>query len=198
MKAPRFVGLILAAGRGDRLGKGPKAFVKVGDETLLERAVRKLNEAGVDEIVAVLPSPPDKGAIPAHVGVARNPIPDTGPLRSAQIGLQLIEDLSTVRGVVLYPVDHHRIDVSDIEPVLDVAEFVGPDVARVVPSFYGTGGHPIVIAPAGILAVVGAADPENDTLRDVLSEAGTTRYIEAGGEGVLLNLNKPEDLNEGS
>ena len=37
MKEPRFVGLILAAGRGRRLGKGPKAFVRLDEETLLER-----------------------------------------------------------------------------------------------------------------------------------------------------------------
>jgi 2-C-methyl-D-erythritol 4-phosphate cytidylyltransferase len=36
------VALIPAAGHGDRLGLGPKAFLKLGQETLLQRAVRQL------------------------------------------------------------------------------------------------------------------------------------------------------------
>ena len=45
MKPPpreSIVALIPAAGRGDRLGLGPKAFLRLGPETLLQRAVRQL------------------------------------------------------------------------------------------------------------------------------------------------------------
>lgn len=36
------VAVVPAAGRGERLGFGPKAFLKLGPETLLQRAVRQL------------------------------------------------------------------------------------------------------------------------------------------------------------
>jgi len=50
------VGIIPAAGSGDRLGAGkPKALVKVGRRTLIERAARKLSRV-VDEIIVAAPA----------------------------------------------------------------------------------------------------------------------------------------------
>jgi L-glutamine-phosphate cytidylyltransferase len=50
--------IILAAGRGSRLnshlGDGPKALLRVGGVTLVERQVRTLQEAGLREIVVVV------------------------------------------------------------------------------------------------------------------------------------------------
>jgi NDP-sugar pyrophosphorylase family protein len=46
-------GLILAAGFGTRMGCRPKAFLQVGGETVLERAARSLEAAGVRRAVVV-------------------------------------------------------------------------------------------------------------------------------------------------
>ena len=54
----------MAAGRGSRLGLGPKAFVCLGGETLLLRAVERLDRLGVAPIIAVLPPEPDPIALP--------------------------------------------------------------------------------------------------------------------------------------
>ena len=51
----RCAALIAAAGKGERLGLGPKAFLKLGEETLLERAVAAI-AAGVDEVIVAVPS----------------------------------------------------------------------------------------------------------------------------------------------
>ena len=45
--------IILAAGGSRRLGQ-PKQLVRVGDETLLERTIRVVREAGVDDVSVVL------------------------------------------------------------------------------------------------------------------------------------------------
>src|SRR3954471_23494577 len=51
-------GIILAAGRGSRLngtaGDKPKCLVRAGGMTLLERQVRALRRAGIDDIVVVV------------------------------------------------------------------------------------------------------------------------------------------------
>lgn len=51
-------GIILAAGKGSRLngtaGESPKCLVKAGGVTLIERQIRALERAGVDDIVAVV------------------------------------------------------------------------------------------------------------------------------------------------
>ena len=53
--APRTTVLILAAGRGERLGGRPKAFLELNGETLLERVVRLGRRIG-DEVVAAVPA----------------------------------------------------------------------------------------------------------------------------------------------
>jgi L-glutamine-phosphate cytidylyltransferase len=51
-------GIILAAGKGSRLngtaGEDPKCLVKVGGLTLVERQIRTLRHAGIDQIVVVV------------------------------------------------------------------------------------------------------------------------------------------------
>lgn len=51
-------GVILAAGKGSRLNgnspESPKCLTRLGDETLIEREIRVLREAGVDDIVVVV------------------------------------------------------------------------------------------------------------------------------------------------
>ena len=51
-------GIILAAGKGSRLngtaGESPKCLVKVGRQTLIDRQIRTLRRAGIDDIVVVV------------------------------------------------------------------------------------------------------------------------------------------------
>ena len=55
MNKPVDTAVILAAGLGSRLGdlKGnrPKAFLKVGEETLIERSIRLLKQNGIQQII---------------------------------------------------------------------------------------------------------------------------------------------------
>ncbi len=50
-------GVILAAGRGGRLrgvaGDRPKCLARVGDRTLIERQLRSLRTAGIDQLTVV-------------------------------------------------------------------------------------------------------------------------------------------------
>lgn len=52
----KIAALIPAAGNGMRLGKGPKAFVKLGKQTLLERAIGAFLDQVDEIIVAVAPT----------------------------------------------------------------------------------------------------------------------------------------------
>lgn len=54
MEKDRCAGLVLAAGQGTRLGLGPKAFLKLGDMTLVERIIRTLTTV-VDRILVGVP-----------------------------------------------------------------------------------------------------------------------------------------------
>jgi 2-C-methyl-D-erythritol 4-phosphate cytidylyltransferase len=62
---PRVTALIPAAGSGERLGMGPKAFVQLAGKSLLERAIASF--ANVDEIIVALPESHLDVELPAHV-----------------------------------------------------------------------------------------------------------------------------------
>ncbi len=57
--------LVPAAGSGKRLGRGPKAFVRVGGRTLLERALTAFSWA--DEVLVALPAGSSPPAAAANV-----------------------------------------------------------------------------------------------------------------------------------
>ncbi len=62
---PRVTALIPAAGSGERLGMGPKAFVQLAGRSLLERAIASF--ANVDEVIVALPESHLDTQLPAHV-----------------------------------------------------------------------------------------------------------------------------------
>jgi 2-C-methyl-D-erythritol 4-phosphate cytidylyltransferase len=72
------VALLVAAGSGERLGAVvPKAFVMLGGETLLDRSLRTIRAAGIEEIVVALPAGQEA---PAGVRVVAG-----GEVRSASV-----------------------------------------------------------------------------------------------------------------
>jgi nicotine blue oxidoreductase len=109
-------GLVLAAGAGTRFG-GPKALVRLDDETLVERAVRTLRAGGCDPVVVVL------GARAADVRgaadledavVVENPAWATGLASSLRCGLEAVARLPAP-AVVVALVDQPGIRPAAVE-----------------------------------------------------------------------------------
>lgn len=63
-------GVVLAAGAGRRLGQ-PKALVRLGEELLVERAVRIAIEGGCEPVLVVVGSHADEVLAHARLGAAR-------------------------------------------------------------------------------------------------------------------------------
>lgn len=77
-------GLIAAAGQGLRLGRGPKALLRVAGSTLLERAVSALVPI-VDEVVVAVPS--------AELDTARRLVPDARVIPGAATRQETVYEL---------------------------------------------------------------------------------------------------------
>src|SRR3954447_3622691 len=80
------VGLLVAAGSGERLGHGrPKALVEVAGRTLLDWSLAALHAAGIDQVVVALPdgaqAPP--GCIGVRGGARRSGSGRAGPAAAA-------------------------------------------------------------------------------------------------------------------
>jgi 2-C-methyl-D-erythritol 4-phosphate cytidylyltransferase len=85
---PRVDVLVLAAGRGERLGVGDKAFLHLGGMTLLERALAGCQVAGGPLFVAV---PAGRVADAKALSPPGTAIIEGGPTRSATLRLPLTD-----------------------------------------------------------------------------------------------------------
>ena len=186
-------GIILGAGIGRRLGLGPKAFLHVDGVPLVERAARLMADAGIKRICAVLPVDYADHWTPNDVMVVVNPDPDSGPVTSLVQGLRALEAKEPLDTLMVFPVDHPKVVLDDVQRVRKASRGALDGISRIVPSWEQRGGHPIMITSIGLNAVRGLARPRGQSLREVLAKAGDARYIPASGPGVLRNWNVPED-----
>jgi CTP:molybdopterin cytidylyltransferase MocA len=209
--ALRNVGLVvLAAGQSARMGS-PKALVRVEGRALLEHllAVPLLRDIG-DVVVVVGHRADALRRIVDRLGYrcVLNPDPDRGRTGSVQEGLRALG--AAIRAVFVQPVDCPMI-LPETYRALVAA--IGPcDVA--IPSHQGKHGHPPLVSAALIPRIL-AARPDQP-LRDLLRAgwhgdacvamnmppmptlrvgmAPRCRFVEVDDPGVLVNVDRPEDL----
>ncbi|GAA3803009.1 nucleotidyltransferase family protein [Sphaerisporangium flaviroseum] len=129
-------GLLLAAGRGERLGT-PKAAVRFGGELLVDRGARLLHEGGCHPVVVVL------GAVTVQVHGAvavRNPDWATGMGSSLRVGLDAVP--LAAQAVVIALVDQPLIGAEAVRRLIE-ARKGGAAVA--VATYGGAMRNPVLI-----------------------------------------------------
>jgi 2-C-methyl-D-erythritol 4-phosphate cytidylyltransferase len=118
--------VIQAAGRGERLGRGPKAFVSLGGRTLLERAAIVMRAIAGTVLVAVPPEDVERarGLCGPEVTVIAG---------GASRGETLIALLAEVRApwVVLHDVVHPFVTPALARRVIEAARAGGAAVAAI-------------------------------------------------------------------
>jgi CTP:molybdopterin cytidylyltransferase MocA len=158
--------VVLAAGRGQRLGQ-PKAFVRIGGQTFLERVLATAREAGLTRLIAVL-GPEAPAPVPADVVLARNPDVEAGPIASLRAGLAAAGD---ARAALAWPVDHPLVRAATVRQILDTAD--GHPGRAVVPTFRGRGGHPTLF-PRELFAALATVPAEEGARGVPFSKAATS------------------------
>ena len=162
-------GIVLAAGRSRRMGQ-PKAFLRLGGLTFLERAVAALRDGGCGEVVVVA-GPPDEDAAreiadaAAHLGarVAVNPDSGSEQVDSLRAGLRALGQ--EVKAAVVVPVDGPGVDEVTVRAVIEA--FGREPYPRVVQPFDGQRhGHPVLFSRAVWPELM--ADPLPDGARTVI------------------------------
>jgi CTP:molybdopterin cytidylyltransferase MocA len=193
MKPMRTVAIVLAAGEGRRMG-GPKALLRIGEETCLARACRLLARPGIASVVAVIGAEADRvraeAGLPAGVTAVVNQRWTEGMLTSVWAGLDVAETLGA-EAVLLHPVDNPFVQPATIDAVL-AALAGGAEI--VVPSHAGRRGHPAGFARATVSAL--RAAPSDRGARAVLSERPAQVVHVPAGEDCLVDLDSPRDLDD--
>lgn len=200
--------LIQAAGSGSRLGLGPKAFVRLDGETLLERSVALFRDL-VESIVIAVPA--------ADLSRARSLVSSpgvsliAGGATRSETTRKLIGE-ATAPWLILHDVVHPFATAASVSLLIETAKTQGASAPGIVNTeyLYRLDGE-IMHAPGGVLigqkpivfsaeavrqaySTLDAADVSQDpSLLEVLEAAGIrTTFVE--GSARNIKITSPADL----
>lgn len=187
-RALRFGAVVLAAGRGERLGGG-KLALPWGRSTILGTVLAALESAGVEPRHVVLGHAPERLAhiltAAGAVGVVNEAYAD-GMLTSVQRGLR---SLPEVDAVVLLPGDQPLVSPRTIRRL--IAAWQTTD-GMLIPTYLYQSGHPVLIARR-LFPLIDELDPAVGLrqLRERVPEQ--LRYLAVADPGILTDIDTPGD-----
>ncbi len=187
-------GIVLAAGRSLRMGE-PKAFLRVGGETFLERAVAALRDGGCDPVVVV--SGPRDDPMGRHVAkvaerlgavAAVNPRMPSEQVDSLRAGLLALP--ANAEAAVVLPVDIPLVSAHAVRLIVEAFRARGAPVVRATAE--GRHGHPVLFARAVFAELLAGDLPEG--ARTVIGRhADAVEEVPVAEAGALADVDTPED-----
>jgi molybdenum cofactor cytidylyltransferase len=149
MHVTRYIGVILAAGRGRRMG-GTKQLATVtiaGVEKPLIAAAYDAIKPICDDMVVVLGHEADAvaSALGDRLFHRAASDPDAPMFESIRAGLRAAQSLDEAATVVLQPGDQPRVLRTTLDALVESSR--RHDTKAVIPQFGREGGHPVLIPP---------------------------------------------------
>jgi molybdenum cofactor cytidylyltransferase len=175
--------VILAAGEGRRMG-GPKAFLILDGESLLQRTVRVAMAAGCDPVIAVV-GDWDPGLLAASVRVVHNREASEGMASSIRAGFAALAP--GIESALILTVDQLAVDAALLRKLLALAV---DDPDNPVGCAYGNSlGIPAVL-PRRLFAELMALQGDRGAKAILLRERTAALPFPEGE----ADLDSPEDL----
>jgi molybdenum cofactor cytidylyltransferase len=169
-----------------------KILLRLGEETALERVLRTLRAAGVDDPIVVLrPDLQEAIALAERLGarVVVNPHPEDEMLLSIRMGIAALPPQA--EAFFVWPADHPAVSAGTLAAL---ARATSPDRV-VVPTNGGRRGHPALVG-AGLLDAI-AAIPPGSGLRQLWRDRPEVLVeVAVADEGVVLDMNTPADYEK--
>ena len=178
-------GLLLAAGKGSRLGQ-PKALVEIAGQTLVARGAALLHQGGADPVVVVT------GAVSVNlpgVVTVHNPDWETGMGSSLRVGLATLPADS--QAVVIALVDQPLVGPQSVRRLIS-AFLDGAGVA--VACYDGQPRNPVLIARPHWADAAAMAAGDVGARAFLRANSGLVTAVECGDIGMPDDLDTREDL----
>lgn len=184
---PQVSAIVLAAGSSRRMGRS-KQLLPLGPSSVIRHCLDSIVDSGLRDIVIVL-GVDCAGMADAISGMPVRPVVNADPRSdmagSVRLGLRQVAPAST--GVLICLADHPLVSSETVTGLVN-AHRSSPD-SILIPLYQGRRGHPTLFPRKAIDDIFTA-----ETLRDVIvSRAGSVRTVDVDDEGVVLDLDTPED-----
>jgi len=200
-RAPRWCGVILAAGESTRMGSDKALLpwppvasgVPFSGETFVSATIRALSQFTDQVVVVVGSNEPDlaPAVYSAGASLVRNPAPELGQFSSLRVGLREVLNLGRDAAMITL-VDRPPASAAALDKLRAAFEAASSEIWAVVPEYNGRHGHPILVGREMIEAFLKA--PETATARDVeRQQQRHVEYVPVDDPRVAMNVNTPED-----
>lgn len=193
----RRIGLILAAGRGRRMGRTKQLVPWPGEKGAkpLVCAAYDAIRPICDEMIVVLGH--DAEAVTAALGERPfQPVysePDGPMFESIRAGLKAAQRSDAKATVVLQPGDQPEVAAATLEVLRDWS--LKRAVRTIIPEYRGKGGHPVLI-PASVVAVLADADCPSGLGDFWIERPELCHRVPVEDAGVLRDIDTLGDLRE--
>jgi molybdenum cofactor cytidylyltransferase len=187
-------GLILAAGKSERMGR-PKALLPFRGQCFLTHILTEASQSNLSEIRVVLGHHAGTilQALPGiRPYILLNPDYESGQLSSLHCGLNHLR-LAELDGVMVFLIDHPMIHRGLVNQLVET--FTQHNSPIVIPSFRRRRGHPMIFG-AELFDELLAAPPAQGAVSVVRKHEQDILHLDVGEPGVLVDIDTPEAYEE--
>jgi CTP:molybdopterin cytidylyltransferase MocA len=190
----RRIGVILAAGRGRRMG-GTKQLLSWqgpdGTKPLIAAAYDAIRPICHEMIVVV---GHEADAVAAALGKRKfyrvEADPDFPMFESIRTAMRTAQKIDPTASVVLQPGDQPAVAPSTLQRLIDLSYY---STKAIIPQFEGRGGHPILIPPSLAATLITIWLP-NQGLNALLAYPTFGRRTVVDDPSILRDIDTPHDL----
>lgn len=187
MSPPVLTAIILAAGKGKRIGQTKWSLVSNG-KTFLTTVIEKIIAVGIREVICVVRA--DSIPVDFRIDFVINPMPELGMFSSIYCGVQ---KNSSSLGYLIYPIDHPFVAVATLNNLCQ--SFIDNFSKVVCPVFEQKLGHPIII-PNHLAKKITFSDYEGGLRKFLLDQQSELYKVKVNDKNILRNINNKLDYGK--
>ncbi len=194
-QATRRIGILLAAGRGRRMGRTKQLLTwpaKDGEKQLVAAAYDAIRPI-CDVVIVVLGHEADKvaAALAKRAFHRAESDPDAPMFESIRAGIVEALDLDSTAILVLHPGDHPAVEHSTLQTLVNWS--LKRPAQAIIPEYGGRGGHPVLIPPTVAIQLREAVCPEG--LGQFWNDHPKLCHrVAVEDAGVIRDIDTPDDL----
>jgi molybdenum cofactor cytidylyltransferase len=197
----RLAVLLLAAGQGSRLGSHPKAILKQGGVTLLNRLLDAVEPFNPIEFIVVTGFYGDAikqslaqmdSSFSRSIRLFRNPNPELGQASSVRIGIEALQ--SNFDALLIALSDQPAITKTEISQILNAFSQRSAGTEILLPMVHGQRGNPVLFSKKALQNTVAIPNLSCRAYMDEHPEQ--VQLWETNNTAFVADVDTPEDMKK--